>query len=381
MVKIGIIGLGGMGRAHVQYLTAGEVPDASLTAVCDASASKLAWAENELGDAVARFDSADNLFKSGAVDAVIISTPHYFHPPLAIAALNHGLHVLVEKPAGVYTKQVQEMNEAAAKSDRVFGIMFNQRTRGTHQKLKELVSSGEIGEIMRTHYVITDWFRTQSYYDSGGWRATWAGEGGGVLVNQSPHNLDLWQWICGMPTRVRAFCKFGHYHDIEVEDDVTAFVEYENGATGVFIASTGEAPGTQSLEIVGDRGKLLLEGGQLTFWRTTGSVREFLQTSKEGFAMPQTWKCEIPTSGGEEHKGITKNWVRAIVDGTPLLAQGSEGIRGVELANAMLLSTWTDDWVNLPIDEELYHAKLNERIASSTAKKSSSQALDFSGTF
>lgn len=381
LVKIGIIGLGGMGRAHAHYLAAGEVVDGALTAVCDASPDALACAESQLGNGVARFNRPEKLFESGAVDAVIVATPHYFHPPLAIAALNHGLHVLVEKPAGVYTKQVREMNEAAAKSDRVFGIMFNQRTRGTHQKMKELVASGELGEIQRTHYVITDWFRTQSYYDSGGWRATWAGEGGGVLVNQSPHNLDLWQWICGMPTRVRAFCKFGHYHDIEVEDDVTAFVEYENGATGIFITSTGETPGTQSLEIVGDRGKLLLSGGQLTFWRTKGSISEFLRTCPEGFATPEIWKCEIPTSGGEEHKGITKNWIRAIVDGTPLLAQGDEGIRGVELANAMLLSTWTDDWVNLPIDGELYHAKLNERIAASIVNKSSGKALDFQGTF
>lgn len=357
------------------------MPDATLAAVCDTSPDALAWAEKEFGDSVQRFDSTDALFESGAVDAVIIAAPHYFHPPFAIEALKHGLHALVEKPAGVYTKQVREMNEAAAKSDRVFGIMFNQRTRGTHQKMKKLVASGELGEIKRTQYVITSWFRTQSYYDSGGWRATWGGEGGGVLVNQSPHNLDLWQWICGMPTRVRAFCGFGRYHDIEVEDNVTAYVEYENGATGVFITTTGEAPGSESLEIAGDRGKLLLTNGQLTFWRTVEPVSKFLRESPDGFAMPEIWKCEIPTSGGEEHKGITKNWVRAIVDGTPLLAEGCEGIHGVELANAMLLSAWTDDWVNLPIDEELYYAKLQEKVAGSTVVKKSGKALDFSGTF
>ncbi len=282
-VRIGIIGIGGMGRHHAEYLSKGEVPGAQLAAVCDISPAALDWAGGKFGDAVQRFDSADALFAANAVDAVMIAAPHYFHPPLAIQALNNGLHALVEKPAGVYTKQVREMNEAAAKSDRVFGIMFNQRTSGHHQKMKELVSSGELGEIKRTQYVITDWFRAQSYYDSGGWRATWSGEGGGVLMNQSPHNLDLWQWICGMPRRVRAFCHFGKYHNIEVEDDVTAYVEYENGATGVFITSTGEAPGSNSFEITGDRGKLLLSGGKLTFWRTRISVSEHLRTTPRGF--------------------------------------------------------------------------------------------------
>lgn len=384
MVKVGIIGIGGMGRAHAAQLLVGKAPGAELTAVCDISPEALKWAKEVLGVGVALFDSTEALFASNTVDAVMIATPHYFHPPLAIEALSHGLHVMVEKPAGVYTKQVREMNVAAAKSDRVLGIMFNQRTRGVHQKMKQLVSSGEIGEIKRTHYVITDWFRSQRYYDSGGWRATWGGEGGGVLVNQCPHNLDLWQWICGMPKRVRAFCGFGRYHNIEVEDDVTAYVEYENGASGVFIAATGEAPGTQSFEIAGDRGKLLLKDGKLTFWRSIVPVTEFLRESKESFAMPEIWTCDIPASGGEEHLGITKDWIRAIIEGTPLLARGEEGINGVELANAMLMSTWTDSWVDLPIDEERYFLLLQEHIQNSTYEKpdaAAGESLDFQGSF
>jgi predicted dehydrogenase len=381
-VRIGIIGLGGMGRSHAGYLSAGEVPGTRLAAVADVAPGALTWAAEKLGDNVTRFESADALLDSGTVDAVMIAAPHYFHPPFAIAAMKRGIHALVEKPAGVYTKQVREMNEVAETAGVVFGIMFNQRTRGTHQKMRDLVASGELGEIKRTHYVITDWFRTQAYYDSGGWRATWSGEGGGVLVNQSPHNLDLWQWICGMPSRVRAFCGFGQYHDIEVEDNVTAYVEYPNGATGVFITTTGEAPGTQSFEIVGDRGKLVLEGGKLTFFRTSESVSGFLKTCQRGFDKPETWKCDIPTSGGEEHKGVTKNWVKAIREGTPLLARGQEGINGVELANAMLLSAWTDDWVNLPVDEDLFYQKLQEKVAGSQAKKDTGgKAMDFAGTF
>jgi predicted dehydrogenase len=383
-VRVGIIGLGGMGANHAGYLSKGQVPGAELSAVCDVNPARLQWANESLGDKVQTFDSAEALFAAKAVDAVMIATPHYFHPPLAIEALENGIHVMSEKPAGVYTRQVRQMNEAAEKSGLIFGVMFNQRTRALHQKLRELVESGELGEISRTIYIINSWFRAQSYYDSGGWRATWEGEGGGVLVNQCPHNLDLWQWICGMPKRVRAFCHFGKYHDIEVEDDVTAYVEYENGATGVFVTSTGEAPGTNRLEISCDRGKVVMENGQLTFWRSRQPVGQFLREWQGGFGSPEVWKTEIPVrDSGEEHLGITKNWVDAIRKGTPLLAPGTEGIRGVELANAMQLSSWTDDWVDIPVNEELFYAKLQERIANSSGKKQGpdGKTLQVEGSF
>ena len=382
-VRIGIIGIGGMGSNHAEYLSRGEVKDAELTAVTDLSPERLQWAKESLPASVRRFDSPEALMESGVVDAVLIATPHYFHPPLAIQAFERGLHVMSEKPAGVYTRQVREMNEAAEKSGKVFGLMFNQRARVQHQKLKELVASGELGEITRTIYLITSWFRAQSYYDSGGWRATWAGEGGGVLANQCPHNLDLWQWICGMPVRVRAFCGFGKYHDIEVEDDVTAYVEYENGATGVFVTSTGEAPGTNRLEISCDRGKVVMEGGSIRFWRTRESVSQFLREYPGGFGMPDIWECDIPGSGGGSHTGVTQNWVQAIQEGTPLLAPGVEGIHGVQLSNAMLLSSWTDETVDIPVDEDLYFEKLQERIDNSTVQKDDSGArtMEVAGSF
>lgn len=384
IVRIGVIGVGGMGSNHVGYLSNGEIPGAKLTALCDVNPDQLARMKTRVGGEVATFEDADALMHSGQVDAVVVATPHYDHPPLAIKALECGLHVMIEKPAGVYTRQVREMNEVAEKSDRVFGLMFNQRTLGEHQKLKELVASGELGELRRTNYIITTWFRAQSYYDSGGWRATWAGEGGGVLANQCPHNLDLWQWICGMPVRMRAFCAFGKYHNIEVEDDVTAYVEYENGATGVFITTTGEAPGTNRMEITGDSGKVVMEGGKITFWRNRTPAHIFGKEWKGGFGSPETWQCEIPfKSGGEEHRGITRDWVQAILKGTPLLAPAVEGINGVQLSNAMLLSTWLDDWVNIPVDEDLYYEKLQERIKQSTFNKdpSESRTLDVDGTF
>ncbi|SFQ40963.1 Gfo/Idh/MocA family protein [Caldicoprobacter faecalis] len=383
-VRIGVVGIGNMGSAHAKYLAAGDVPNAELTAVCDINPKRLEWARDNLGEHIKLFENAEAMFESKAVDAVIIATPHYDHPPLAISAFKRGLHVLIEKPAGVYTKQVREMNEVAEKSGKVFGIMYNQRTNPVYQKLRDLVKSGELGEIKRINWIITNWYRSQSYYDSGGWRATWAGEGGGVLINQCPHNLDLWQWICGMPRRVRAFCHYGKYHDIEVEDDVTAYMEYENGATGVFITTTGEAPGTNRFEIAGDRGKIVVEEGKLTFWRLRVSERQFNREYKGGFGSPECWKCEIPVHGVETaHRGITTNWVNAILKGTPLLAPGVEGIYGLTISNAMHLSSWLDDWVEIPFDEDLFYQKLKERIDSSKFKKDKKEdkILDVEGTY
>lgn len=383
VVRIGIIGLGGMGSSHARYLSAGDVADAQLAGITDLSEARRSWAASTYPD-VPLFESVEAMLNSGGVDAVIIATPHYFHPPLAIQAMEAGRHVLIEKPAGVYTRQVREMNDVAANSDRVFGMMLNQRSRAVHQKLKQMIDSGEVGDIKRSVYIITDWFRAQSYYDSGGWRATWAGEGGGVLANQCPHNLDLWQWFCGMPKRIRAFCSFGKYHNIEVEDDVTAYAEYENGSTGVFLTSTGEAPGTNRLEIAADRGKIILENEQITFWRSEQPVSQFCREYPGGFGRPDMWKCEIPPGrdAGQEHVEITRNWVAAILEGIPLLAPGSDGINAVELFNAMLLSTWTDDWVDLPVDADVYYEQLQERIKSSKAKKiAGAKTLDVTGTF
>ena len=382
-VRMGVVGIGGMGSGHARCFATGDVPGAELTAVCDVNPKRLEWAASDLPESVRKFDDAGKLYESGEVDAVMIATAHYDHPPLAVKAFERGLHVIVEKPAGVYTKQVREMNRAAERSGKVFGIMYNQRTTPVYRKLKELVDSGELGGIVRTSWIITSWFRSQSYYDSGGWRATWGGEGGGVLLNQDPHQLDLWQWTCGMPKRVRAFCYFGKYHDIEVDDDVTAYVEYENGATGLFVTTTGEAPGTNRLEVTGERGKVVIEGGKLTWWRTRVPVSEFNREYKGGFGEPEVWKVEVPVRGkGGGHTAIFKDFLSAIVKGTPLLAPGAEGIRGLELSNAMLLSTWIDSWVELPVDEDLYYEKLKERIESSTYRKKTGEdrTLDVAGT-
>lgn len=383
-VRIGIIGIGNMGSNHAQNIIKGEVPGGELTAICDYNSERLKWAKEKFGEKVELFDNTDEFFASKTMDAVFVATPHYDHSTLAIKAFENDLHVLIEKPAGVYTKQVREMNEVAEKSDKVFGIMYNQRTNPLYQKLKDLIDSGELGEIRRTNWIITNWYRPQSYYNSGGWRASWAGEGGGVLLNQDPHQLDLWQWTCGMPKRVRAFCGFGKYHNIEVEDDVTAYVEYENGATGVFITSTADAPGTNRFEVTGDNGKIVIEDDKLTFWRNRVPERKFNAEYTGGFGQPEFWKCEIPVTGeNTQHVGILRNWVDAILKGTKLLAPGEEGINGLTISNAMHLSAWTDNWVDLPLDEELYYELLQEKIKNSTFKKevSESTTIDVNGTF
>lgn len=356
-----------MGKGHAQYLIEGQVKGAVLTAVSDVRPESLAQAKENWGDHLLTYASASDMFRSGEIDGVLLCTPHYDHPQQAIEALQASLHVLVEKPAGVYTKQVREMNEVAAKSDRVFGIMYNQRTNPLYAKLKDLIASGELGEVRRTNWIITNWYRPQAYYNSGGWRATWAGEGGGVLINQDPHQLDLWQWTTGlMPKRVRAFCGFGKHRDIEVENDVTAYVEYENGATGVFVTSTYECPGTNRFEISGDRGKIVIENDRMTFWRLRQLESEFNRVNTESFAQPECWQFDIPVQpGGAQHKEITQDWTNAILHGTPLLAPGEEGIKGLTISNAMQLSTWIDGWVDLPINEDLYYEKLQEQISRS----------------
>lgn len=383
-VRIGIIGVGNMGSSHATNIFDGKVEGAVLTGICDFNPDRLNWAKEKFGDKVRLFEDATDMINSGEVDAIVVATPHYDHPKLAIEGLNQNLHVLIEKPAGVYTKQVKEMNEAAQKSNKIFGIMYNQRTNPLYQKVRELIQSGEFGELKRINWIITTWYRPQSYYNSGGWRATWAGEGGGVLLNQCPHQLDLWQWICGMPKRVKSFMAFGKNHDIEVEDDVTTYMEYENGATGVFITSTSDSPGTNRFEILGDKAKAVIEDGQLKFWRLTISERKFNSEYTGGFGEPENWKCEIPIKGkATEHVGILNDWVKAIRKGSPLLAPGIEGINGLTLSNAMHLSAWTDDWVEIDsMDEELFCKLLQQRIETSTYKKpeAGSVTLDVKGT-
>ncbi|RZT02280.1 Gfo/Idh/MocA family protein [Cuneatibacter caecimuris] len=370
-VRLGIIGVGNMGSGHSQNLVEGKVPEIELTAVADLKENRRQWAKENLPETVKIYETGEELIESGACDAVLVAVPHYDHPKYVMQALQHGLHVMCEKPAGVYTKQVREMNEEAKKYDKVFAMMFNQRTNCVYRKMHELVQSGELGEIKRVNWIITDWYRTQTYYNSGGWRATWDGEGGGVLLNQCPHNLDLLQWICGMPSKVRAFCHNGKWHDIEVEDDVTAYLEFPNGATGVFVTTTADAPGTNRLEITLDRGKLVCENDKVMLWKLKTSEKEHRFASKQGFEKPECEEMvEVETDGqNEQHMGVLKAFAGRILHGTPLTAEGYEGINGLTLSNAMHLSSWLGHPVELPIDEDLYLEKLTALRATSQKKE------------
>lgn len=373
-IRIGLIGCGAMGINHARSLADHKIPNAELAAVCDTNKDNLQRIRQDISGTAKLFENIDEMLQSGSVDAIIVATPHYFHPDLAIKAFRNDLHVLIEKPAGVFTKNVREMNYAAEKSGKTFAIMFNQRTHPIHVKLKDIVQSGELGDIKRCNWITTQWYRPQSYYDAGVWRGTWKGEGGGILINQCPHQLDLWQWICGRPVHVHAFCSYGKYHNIEVEDDVTAYVRYANGATGVFIASTGEAPGSNRFEIAGDNGKIVMENDTLTFWRTRISERKFNNEYQGGFGEPESWKCEIAVKGEkEDHNGIIKNFVESILTGVPLIAPGKEGINSLEISNAMLLSSWLNCGVDLPVDDELFYEKLQEKIQTSTFEKDTSK--------
>ncbi len=382
-VRLGVIGIGNMGSGHAKSIVEGKVPDMVLTAVADVREVRRQWAKESLPEDVAVFDSAEALLDSGLVDAVLVATPHYVHPDLVMKALARNLHVMCEKPAGVYTKQVREMNEKAKQHDVIFGMMFNQRTNHVYRKMHELITSGVYGQIKRVNWIVTDWYRSQAYYDSGDWRATWDGEGGGVLLNQCPHNLDLLQWICGMPVSVRAFCHEGKWHNIEVEDDVTAYLEYENGATGVFVTSTGDAPGTNRFEVLLEKGKIICEHGKLSVYEAKVSEREFCFTTKEGFAIPEGEWITVETDGeNEQHVGVLKAFAGAILRGEPLVARGEEGIRGLTLSNAMHLSAWTNEMVELPLDEDLFLEKLNERRASSKKKANVAEVVfDTKGSY
>ena len=383
MLKLGIIGVGNIGSAHFGSVMRGLCPDIVLTAAADRRESRRQWIRENGPADIAVFTEGSDLIASGACDAVLIATPHYQHPTLAAEAFRHGLHVLCEKPAGVYTLQVREMIAAAdERPELVFAMMFYQRTNCVYRKMKEMITSGEIGEIKRMSWLVTDWYRTQFYYDSGAWRATWAGEGGGVLLNQCPHQLDLLQWLCGLPAKVHAFCHEGKWHDVEIEDDVTAYLEFPNGATGVFVTTTGDAPGTNRLEITGTRGKLVCENDVLTFDRLEMDERAWCRVCKEGFRKPECEHIVVETDGANpQHVGVMNAFAAAIAEGNPLVADGREGIHGLMLSNAIHLSAWTGETVTLPIDERKFYDLLMERCRTSRHKADSDVTMDTAGSY
>ena len=378
-VRLGIIGLGNIGKYHADYLQSKKVSRCELVAVCDAVAPLERYAPLKI------FTDGEALIQSGAVDAVIIATPHFQHTTLGIAALETGVHVMVEKPISSHKADAERLIAASRKHPQVvFSGMFQMRTEPRYQKVQNLIQAGELGEIVRVNWINTDWYRTEAYYASGGWRATWKGEGGGVLLNQCLHNLDTLQWLVGMPRSVRGFCQLGRFHQIEVEDNVTAYLEWANGATGVFVSSTGEAPGTNRFEIAGTRGRLVMENNQIGFTRNEADMIQFSQTAKQGFVKPDVWNVAIPSSDAMlPHAIMLQNFVNAILDGEPLIAPGAEGIHSVELANVMVYSSLLNQTIELPMESAGWERKLNQLIAESKGQKKvvPVEATDFASSF
>lgn len=383
-IRLGIIGCGNIGKVHTDNIVNGSCPEVELSAVCDLKKERLDEILEKKPD-VSVFYDAEEMMDSGKIDSVLVAVPHYDHPKYAIMAMKKGLNVLIEKPAGVYTKQVEEMNAVAKECNVVFGIMMNQRTNCIYRKMREIVKSGVLGEIKRTNLIITDWYRPQIYYDSGDWRATWSGEGGGVLLNQCPHNLDLWQWICGMPTKIHAKLHYGKWHDVEIEDDVSAYCEYANGATGVFVTTTGDTPGTNRFEITLEKGKLIAEDGVLKMWENEMTEKEFSKTNDNPFARPGFTYTEVETDGeNPQHKGVLNQFADAILHGGELVARGEEGINGLTISNAMHLSSWLDKEIDLTnFDSDLFYEELKKRIATSRRKTTTREVgtVDMNSSF
>jgi predicted dehydrogenase len=381
-VRIGIIGMGNIGKHHAGYLLEGKVAQCQLTAVCSTSPEKLA---DYAAKGVKVFGDPLELIRSQTVDAVIIATPHYQHTSLGVAAFAAGLHVMVEKPISAHKADAERLITAHQKNPKlIFGGMFQQRVEPRYEKIRTLIRNGDLGEIVRINWVNTDWFRGEAYYASSAWRATWKGEGGGVLLNQCLHNLDMLQWLGGMPARVRGFCQLGRFHQIEVEDHITAYLEWPNQATGVFVSSTGEAPGANRFEIVGTLGTLILEHSKLQFTRNATDMLEFSRTSKSGFVKPEAQTEEIPfPNAATPHAALMQNFVNAILHDEPLIAPGADGIHSVELANAMVYSSLLGQTVALPMNSTAWETKLNELIAASKLEKKVVQveATDFASSF
>ena len=382
-VRLGIVGLGNIGKFHTTYLLEKKISRCELTAVSDAFAPSLEPFKGRPN--LKTYASCDEMIASGEIDALVIATPHYLHTTIGMEALKKGLHIMVEKPISAHKADAERLIAVSQQHPKqVFAGMFQMRVEPRYQKIRKLIESGELGQLVRVNWIITDWFRTEAYYASGGWRATWKGEGGGVLLNQCLHQLDMLQWLCGMPARVRGFCKLGRFHNIEVEDDITTYLEWANGMTGVFLSSTGEAPGTNRLELTGTRGKIVVENNKIHFTRNDADMVEFNQAAKSGFAKPEVWNVEIPFDNANNPHGILmQNFVDAILDGTPLIAPGADGMGSVELANVLLYSSLIDQTVALPMDSAAWEKKLNQLIAESRHEKKVVQVAteDFTKSF
>ena len=363
LVTLGVIGLGNIASQHIDNIQSNLVANCQVTAICSRNGHALA---GTLG--VPHFKDYRALIDSGCCNAVLVATPTYSHAEIGAYALRAGMHLMMEKPIGL-SLQEGEALLALQQPGQVFALMLNQRSDPLFIAMRDCIQNGRLGEITRCHWTMTNWFRPEVYFQVSDWRATWRGEGGGLLVNQCIHNLDIFQWLCGMPERVRGFCRFGRYHNIEVEDEATAYFEYANGASGVFVGSTGEAPGLNRLDIVGDLGTLSFDGERLLLTENTPGTREYNSNTRDMFGKPEQQQRDItPRRSVNQHALVMSNFSAAIVAGEPLIAPASEGLNSLALANSMLLSTWDDRSVELPLDSATYQARLQQQLANSSLR-------------
>ncbi len=367
-IRLGLVGCGGMGQAHLNMIK--DMPAFKIAAACDSFEANLTKVRDTYN--VKAFTTPEQLLDSGEVDAILIATPHYFHVPITIAAIERGIHVLCEKPLSVTAAESQRAIDAHAKNPKVvFAMMHQMRAEPRWQLVKKLLTSGELGQMLRINWIVTTWYRTQAYYNSGSWRATWAGEGGGVLLNQCPHQLDLLWWLAGSPSKVTANVSLSKYHKIEVEDDVTAFLEYPNGATGVFVTSTGELAGTNRLEIVCDKGKIVVgnDGNNVEVFQSDISGRAFSDGTAEAWGKPTLTRAVYECGPSTGHKAAHLNFANAIQHGAPVLAPGAEGIHAVELGNAMIYSGLRKTAATYPTDRPAFDKLLAELVEDARKNK------------
>ena len=361
-----------MGSKYASLIFDGKIKGMELAALTRMRPPYSGMLKAAVDSGVSVFDSADDIFKEAEkgilrLDAVVIATPHISHEDIAVKAFEHGLNVLTDKPSGVYSRQSRNMEEAADKSGKVFSIVFNQRTSPVYIKLKEILKSGKYGELKRVNWIVTDWYRPEKYYTSSSWHATWKKDGGGVLLNQAPHNLDMIQWLFGMPVKVQGFCKEGHFHDIEVEDDVTAYLEWQNGATGVFITSTGEAPGSNRLEISLEEATIICENGRLRIGETFPEMQqkepEYRVESTDYFRkINGSWSELCFEKEPAPYEKVLQSFSDECNGSGTSIAHGSEGRKSLMISNAIYLSSWEKRMIDIPVFGSLQELEFEQEF-------------------
>lgn len=368
-IRCAVIGIGSMGKKYAAMIDSGKIDGLTLAAVCCRSTENAEWAASNLGRSVRIYRSEDMLYEdSQSFDAVLVVTPHKLHPAMAIRALQAGKHVMCDKPAGITTADAEAINEAAKRSGKVYAMMCHQRTYAQYRKIKQLLEEQSIGQITRVLLENSNFFRTQYYHHSGNWRSSWNGEGGGALINQGYHLLDMWQYLFGLPKSVYANIPFGKYNDFDVDDEATLIMDYPDKVTGVFVLSTGEGSRIERLEIIGTEGKILLDGQRLQVVHFSCNVQEY---SKKAQVTSRQELCETTEEyqfENPEHayEIMLKNFANAILNGERLIASGIESADTLALVNAAYLSAWQEKRIFLPVDMEQYIAILHDKEKKET---------------